>query len=162
LYGKTLGIYGLGKIGSSVAQVGKAFGMKITCWGREASLAKARDVGYEVPASRADFFAGADIVSLHVRFIKETRGIIIAADFAAMKPSALFVTTSRAGLLQDGALVAALKQGRPGFAAIDVFEEEPVLGGDHPLLKMTNVVCTPHLGYVVRENYESMYDVAVD
>jgi D-3-phosphoglycerate dehydrogenase len=162
VHGKTLGIYALGKIGSVVAQVGKAFGMKVTCWGRDASKAKAKELGYEVPASREAFFAGADVLCLHIPLNKETRGIVTAADLAQMKPTALLVNTSRAGLIADGALVEALKKGRPGFGAIDVYEEEPVVGGDHPLFKMPNVVCTPHLGYVEAGTYESYYGTVVD
>ena len=161
-HGKTLGIYALGKIGSVVALVGKAFGMKVTCWGRDASKAKARELGYEVPASREAFFAGADVLCLHIPLNKETRGIVTAADLAQMKPTALLVNTSRAGLIADGALVDALKKGRPGFGAIDVYEDEPVVGGNHPLLKMPNVVCTPHLGYVEAGTYESYYGTVVD
>jgi len=162
LYGKTLGVYALGKIGGAVAQVGKAFGMKVTCWGRDASQAKAREAGYDVPASRAAFFSNADVLSLHIPLNKETRGIVTAADLALMKPSALIVNTSRAPLIQEGALVAALKQGRPGFAAVDVFEDEPVVGGNHPLLKMPNVICTPHLGYVEHGTYENYYGTVID
>ncbi len=161
-HGKTLGIYALGKIGSVTAQVGKAFGMKVTCWGRDASKAKAKALGYEVPGSREAFFAGADVICLHIPLNKETRGIVTAADLAQMKPTALIVNTSRAGLIAEGALVDALKKGRPGFGAIDVYEEEPVVGGHHPLLKMPNVVCTPHLGYVERGTYESYYGTVVD
>jgi D-3-phosphoglycerate dehydrogenase len=161
-HGKTLGIYALGKIGSVTAQVGKAFGMKVTCWGRDASKAKAKELGYEVPASREAFFAGADVICLHIPLNKETRGIVTAADLAQMKPAALIVNTSRAGLIAEGALVEALKKGRPGFGAIDVYEEEPVVGGNHPLLKLPNVVCTPHLGYVERGTYESYYGTVVD
>jgi D-3-phosphoglycerate dehydrogenase / 2-oxoglutarate reductase len=161
-HGKTLGIYALGKIGSVTAQVGKAFGMKVTCWGRDASKAKAKALGYEVPGSREAFFAGADVICLHIPLNKETRGIVTAADLAQMKPTALIVNTSRAGLIAEGALVEALKKGRPGFGAIDVYEEEPVVGGHHPLLKMPNVVCTPHLGYVERGTYESYYGTVVD
>jgi D-3-phosphoglycerate dehydrogenase len=161
-HGKTLGIYALGKIGSVTAQVGKAFGMKVTCWGRDASKAKAKELGYEVPASREAFFAGADVLCLHIPLNKETRGIVTAADLAQMKPTALLVNTSRAGLIADGALVEALKKGRPGFGAIDVYEDEPVVGGNHPLFKMPNVVCTPHLGYVEAGTYESYYGTVVD
>ena len=161
-HGKTLGIYALGKIGSVTAQVGKAFGMKVSCWGRDASKAKAKELGYDVPASREAFFAGADVICLHIPLNKETRGIVTAADLAQMKPTALIVNTSRAGLIAEGALVEALKKGRPGFGAIDVYEEEPVVGGNHPLLKMPNVVCTPHLGYVERGTYESYYGTVVD
>jgi D-3-phosphoglycerate dehydrogenase len=162
VHGKTLGIYALGKIGSVVAQVGKAFGMKVTCWGRDASKVKAKELGYEVPASREAFFAGADVLCLHIPLNKETRGIVTAADLGHMKPTALLVNTSRAGLIADGALVEALGKGRPGFGAIDVYEEEPVIGGSHPLLKMSNVVCTPHLGYVEMGTYESYYGTVVD
>ena len=162
LNGRTLGVYAPGRIGSCVALVGKAFGMQVTCWGRDASKAKARELGYAVPASREEFFAGADVISLHIPLNKETRGIVTAADLACMKPGALFVNTSRAPLVAADALVAALEKGRPGFAAIDVFEDEPVVGGNHPLLKMPNVVCTPHLGYVEQRTYESYYGAAVD
>ncbi len=162
LRGLTLGIYGLGGIGSLVAQVGKAFGMKVTCWGRESSRAKVVAAGYEMPATREAFFSESDIVSLHIFANEQTRGIVTAADLALMKPTALLVNTSRARLIQDGALVAALKQGRPGFAAVDVYETEPVLNGDHPLLKMPNVICTPHLGYAVVNSFESLYAAAID
>jgi D-3-phosphoglycerate dehydrogenase len=162
LNGRTLGVYAPGRIGSLVAQVGKAFGMQVTCWGRDASKATARELGYAVPTSRAEFFAGADVISLHIPLNKETRGIVTGADLACMKPSALFVNTSRAPLVAQGALVEALEQGRPGSAAVDVFEDEPVVGGNHPLLKMPNVICTPHLGYVEQRTYESYYGAAVD
>jgi D-3-phosphoglycerate dehydrogenase len=159
---KTLGVYAYGRIGSVVAQVGRAFGMKVVCWGREGSLGKAKEAGFEAAASREAFFANADVVSLHIPLNKETRGIVKRADLDRMKPTALIVNTSRAPLIEEGALVAALKAGRPGFGAIDVYEEEPVLGGNHPLLKMANVVCTPHLGYVERGTYESYFGSAVD
>ena len=162
VHGKTLGIYALGKIGSVVAQIGKAFGMKVTCWGRDASKAKARELGYEVPASREAFFAGADVLCLHIPLNKETRGIVTAADLAQMKSSALLVNTSRAGLIESGALVNALNKGHPGLGAIDVYEDEPVVGANHPLLKMSNVVCTPHLGYVEAGTYESYFGTVVD
>ena len=162
VHGKTLGIYALGKIGSVVAQIGKAFGMKVTCWGRDASKAKARELGYEVPASREAFFAGADVLCLHIPLNKETRGIVTAADLAQMRSSALLVNTSRAGLIESGALVDALNKGHPGFGAIDVYEDEPVVGANHPLLKMSNVVCTPHLGYVEAGTYESYFGTVVD
>jgi D-3-phosphoglycerate dehydrogenase len=162
VHGKTLGVYAFGRIGSCVAQVGKAFGMKVICWGREGSLAKAREAGFEAAPSREAFFESADIVSLHLPLNPETRGIITATDLARMKPTALIVNTSRAPLIASGALVAALKQGRPGFAAIDVYEDEPVTGGDHPLLKMPNALCTPHLGYVEQATYESYYGTAID
>jgi len=162
LYGKTLGIYALGKIGAMVAHIGTAFGMKVMCWGRDGSLARAREAGYEVPLSRAAFFESADIVSLHIPLDGNTLGIITAADLARMKPTALLVNTSRARLIEEGALVAALERGRPGRAAIDVYESEPVVGGNHPLLKLPNALCTPHLGYNVRELYEALYSHAIE
>jgi D-3-phosphoglycerate dehydrogenase / 2-oxoglutarate reductase len=162
LAGKTLGIYAFGKIGSVVAAVGKAFGMKVICWGREGSLGRAKEAGFEAAASRDAFFSQADVVSLHIPLNKETQGIVKAADLALMKPDAILVNTSRAGIIEPGALVAALQKGRPGRAGIDVYEKEPVLNADHPLLKMSNVVCTPHLGYVERATYESLYGTAAD
>jgi D-3-phosphoglycerate dehydrogenase len=162
LYGKTLGVYGLGKIGGMVADVGKAFGMKVSAWGRERSKQAARDQGFEVPESREAFFAGADVLTLHLFANDATRGIVTAADLANMKPTALLVNTSRMRLIEDGALVEALKKGRPGFAAVDVYEDEPVLGARHPLLDMPNALCSPHLGYAVREKYETFYRAAVD
>jgi D-3-phosphoglycerate dehydrogenase len=154
LRGKTLGIFGYGKIGAVVAGYGKAFGMKVLVWAREGSQAKARADGHEVAASKEAFFAGCDVVSLHLRLIDATRGIVTAADLARMKPTALIVNTSRAPLIEPGALVAALRAGRPGKAAVDVYEEEPLRDTAHPLLNMPNVVCTPHLGYVTREDHE--------
>ena len=160
--GKTLGVYAYGRIGKIVAGVGRAFGMRVVCWGREGSTAQARTDGFEVAASREAFFESADIVSLHIPLNKETRGIVKHADLARMKASALIVNTSRAPIIEDGALVKALKEGRPGLGAVDVYESEPVLNGDHPLLKMDNVICTPHLGYVDRDTYEKYYGAAVD
>ncbi|MBI2988623.1 MAG: D-2-hydroxyacid dehydrogenase family protein [Deltaproteobacteria bacterium] len=160
--GKTLGIYALGRIGGMVAGVGRAFGARVICWGREGSTARAREAGYEVAASRESFFHESDIVSLHLPLTKETRGIVTRKDLGLMKPTALIVNTSRAGLITEGALADALKAGRPGFAAVDVFEDEPVIGAAHPLLKMDNAICTPHLGYVERDSYESYYDAAVE
>ena len=160
--GKTLGIYAYGKIGSIVASVGKAFGAQVVCWGREGSTGRAKAAGLEVAGSREEFFSEADILSLHLPLNKDTRGIVTREDLARMKPTALIVNASRAGLIATGALVDALKAGRPGMAAVDVYEQEPVLGGDHPLLKMDNVICTPHLGYVTRESYEEYYGVVVE
>jgi len=160
--GKTLGVYAYGRIGSIVARVGKAFEMRVVCWGREGSTAKARADGFEVAASREAFFETADIVSLHIPLNKETRGIVKYADLARMKPTALIVNTSRGPIIEAEPLVKALKEGRPGFGAFDVFDDEPVLGGNHPLLKMDNVICTPHLGYVDRDTYEKYYGAAVD
>ncbi len=160
--GKTLGIYALGRIGSQVAQVGRAFGARILCWGREGSTRRAREAGYEVAESREAFFAASDILSLHLPLKPETRGIVMREDLARMKPTALIVNTSRAGIVAEGALVDALRAGRPGFAAVDVFEEEPVIGGAHPLLKMDNAVCTPPLGYVEQERYDAHYGAVID
>lgn len=160
--GKTLGIYALGRIGTLVAKVGWAFGARVLCWGREGSVARAREAGYEVAKSREAFFAECDILSLHLPLNKETRGIVTREDLARMKATALIANTSRAGIIAEGALVEALKAGRPGFAAVDVFEDEPVIGATHPLLKMDNVVCTPHLGYVERDTYEAYYGTVVD
>jgi D-3-phosphoglycerate dehydrogenase / 2-oxoglutarate reductase len=157
LRGKTLGIYGYGRIGATVAGYGKAFGMKILVSAREATLLKARADGYATAASKAAFFEESDVVSLHMRLVDATRGIVTAEDLARMKPTALLVNTSRAQLIAPGALVAALKAGRPGMAAVDVFEEEPLRDTKHPLLNMDHVVCTPHLGYVSRDEYEIQF-----
>ena len=162
LNGKTLGVYACGRIGSIVAGVGRAFGMKVVCWGRESSTARARELGYEIATSREAFFETADIVSLHLPLNKDTRGIVTAQDLARMKPSAMIVNTSRGPIIAEGALEQALKQGRPGMAAIDVYEAEPVNDANHPLLKMRNVICTPHLGYVEERIYESIYGAAID
>src|SRR5499426_2745994 len=156
LRGKTLGIFGYGKIGAVVAGYGKAFGMTVSAWGRQTTLDKARADGYRVAASKEAFFEQSDVVSLHLRLIPETRGIVTAADLARMKPTALIVNTSRAGLIAPGALEAALRAGRPGMAAVDVYEDEPVVGGRHPLLALDNVVSAPHLGYVERDGLEHM------
>ena len=161
LYGRTLGVYAFGHIGAAVARVGRAFGMNVICWGREGSTARAKAEGFEVAASRAAFFENADVISLHLPGGKDTRGIVTADDLARMKPTALLVNTSRAPTVAEGALLAALQKGRPGFAAIDVYETEPVVGAMNPLLKMKNVLCTPHLGYCERDQYEDMYAGAV-
>jgi D-3-phosphoglycerate dehydrogenase len=160
--GKTLGIYAYGRIGSLVANVGRAFGARVVCWGREGSLGRAREARYEIAQSRSAFFAQSDILSLHLPLNSETRGIVTAEDLARTKPTALIVNTSRAGIIAEGALVEALKAGRPGSAAVDVFEDEPVIGAAHPLLQMDNVVATPHLGYVERDNYELYYGLVID
>lgn len=162
LYGHTLGIYAFGHIGSGVARVGRAFGMNVVCWGREGSLARAKAEGYEAAASREAFFEKADVISLHIKSNDATRGIITATDLARMKPTSLLVNTSRAPIIEEGALVAALKKGRPGFAAVDVYEEEPVVGANHPLLNMKNALCTPHLGYSEKDGYEAVYAGGVD
>ena len=160
--GKTLGIYAYGRIGTIVAKVGQAFGMRVICWGREGSTGRAQDDGFGAAPNREAFFEMVDILSLHLPLNKETRGIVNYADLSLMKPTALIVNTSRAPIIEEGALVEALKEGRPGFGAVDVYEDEPVLNGNHPLLKMDNVVCTPHLGYVDRDTYEKYYGAAVD
>jgi D-3-phosphoglycerate dehydrogenase len=162
LAGKTLGIYAYGRIGSMVAKVGKAFDMRVVCWGREGSTAKAKAAGFEVAASREAFFAESDVISLHLPLNDGTRGIVTAEDLARMKTTALIVNTSRAPIIARDALVNALKAGRPGRAAIDVYEDEPVLNAAHPLIGMDNVVCTPHLGYVEEATYESYYGTAVE
>jgi D-3-phosphoglycerate dehydrogenase len=162
LHGKTLGIHAYGRIGACVAQVGRAFGMKVVCWGREGSLGRAKEAGFEAAPSREAFFETADVMTLHLPLEPATRGIVTAADLARMKPSALLVNTSRAQLVAEGALVEALEKGRPGFAAVDVYEDEPVVGADHPLLALPNALCTPHLGYVEKGTYELYFGLAVD
>jgi D-3-phosphoglycerate dehydrogenase len=160
LRGRTLGVFGYGLIGAVVAGYGRAFGMQVLAWGREGSLERARADGYAVAASKAELFAQSDVLSLHIKLSDETRGIVTAADLAMMRPTALLVNTSRAGLIEPGALEAALRAGRPGFAAVDVYEEEPVLNAAHPLLALDNALCTPHLGYVERDNYEAYFGEA--
>ena len=157
LRGKTMGIYGYGRIGAVVAGYAKAFGMSVLVWSRETSLASARADGYAAARSKEAFFEECDIVSLHMRLVASTRGIVTAADLARMKPTALIVNTSRAPLIEPGALVSALRAGRPGMAGVDVYEEEPLTDIHHPLLTMDNVVCTPHIGYVTREEYEIQF-----
>lgn len=160
LYGRTLGILGYGKIGTLVANYGRAFGMKVLVWGREGSLTRAAEDGFETVGSQRELFDRSDVLSLHLKLVDETRGIVTRDDLAAMKPTALLVNTSRAGLIAPGALVEALSAGRPGYAAVDVYEEEPV--ADHPLLHMENVICTPHIGYVEKDTYEDYFGAAFD
>jgi D-3-phosphoglycerate dehydrogenase len=157
LRGKTLGIFGYGRIGAVVAGYGKAFGMNVMVWARQASLERARADGYATAPSKEQFFANSDVLSLHMRLVDATRGIVTAADLARMKPTSLLVNTSRAPLIQPGALVDALRAGRPGMAAVDVFEQEPLRDPTHPLLTMPNVVVTPHVGYVTRDEYETQF-----
>ena len=157
LRGKTLGVFSYGRIGAAVAEYGKAFGLKVLVWGREPSRERARAEGYVAAASKEAFFEECDIVSLHMRLVDATRGIVTSRDLARMKPTALLVNTSRAPLIEPGALVGALEAGRPGMAAVDVYEEEPMLDTRHPLLHMPNVICTPHLGYVTRDEYEIQF-----
>ena len=162
LRGKTLGIFGYGRIGEAVAGYGAAFGMETLVWSSPASLGRAREHSLAVAASKEDFFARCDVLSLHLRLVPATRGIVGADDLARMKADALFVNTSRAGLVQPGALVEALRAGRPGMAAVDVFEQEPLRDVDHPLLRMDNVVCTPHIGYVTREEFDLQFSDVYD
>jgi D-3-phosphoglycerate dehydrogenase len=162
LRGKTLGIFGYKRIGSVVAGYGKAFGMNVLVWSSEESRARARADGYATAESKPQFFEQCDVVSLHLRLVDATRGIVTADDLARMKPTALLVNTSRAPLIESGALVRALQMGRPGMAAVDVYEEEPVADTNHPLLQMKNVVCTPHIGYVTRDEYELQFSEIFD
>ncbi|HEV8395901.1 MAG TPA: D-2-hydroxyacid dehydrogenase family protein [Vicinamibacterales bacterium] len=160
--GKTLGIYGYGRIGKVVAGYGKAFGMNVWVWARDAARARALADGYDVAPSREAFLAESDVVSLHIRLLDATRGVVTAADLARMKPTALLVNTSRAGLIAPGALVDALRAGRPGMAAVDVFEQEPLTDPSYPLLGLPNVVCTPHIGYVTRDEYDLQFSDIFD
>ena len=162
LQGQRLGVWGYGRIGQQVAAYGRAFGMRVWIWGRAASMAQAQADGFEQAPSREDFFAQSDVLTLHLRLHADTRGIVGAQDLARMQPSALLVNTSRAELITPGSLVQALQQGRPGFAAVDVYESEPVLGAAHPLLQLENALCTPHLGYVERDNYERYFGLAFE
>lgn len=162
LKGLTLGIWGYGKIGRIVAGYGRAFGMKVLVWGREPSLAAAVADGYQAANGREAFFAASDILSLHLRLNTATQGCVTANDLALMKPDALFVNISRAELVASGALEAALGNGRPGFAALDVYQSEPILDGRHPLLGMKNVLGMPHLGYVEKNSYELYFNAAFD
>jgi D-3-phosphoglycerate dehydrogenase len=157
LRGKSLGLYGWGRIARVVAGYGRAFDMNVMVWAREASRERAFQDGFAVADSKAVFFEQCDIVSLHMRLVDQTRHIVTAHDLARMKPTALLVNTSRAPLIEPGALVAALRAGRPGCAAVDVYEEEPIADPGHPLLAMDNVVVTPHIGYVSREEYEIQF-----
>ena len=157
LRGRTLGIYGYGKIGALVASYGRALGMHVLAWGREGSQSRATADGFAISSN---LFEASDVLSLHLRLTKETRGIVKASDLARMQPDALLVNTSRAELIEPGALEAGLRAGRPGFAAVDVYEEEPTL--DHPLLSLPNALCTPHLGYVEKDSYELYLGPAFD
>ncbi len=162
LAGSTLGILGLGTIGSLVARAGAGLGMRVLAWGQAASAERARAAGYDVASSKDALFAQSDVLSLHVRLRADTRGIVGPGDLARMKPTALIVNTSRAELIAPGALLAALRGGRPGYAAVDVYEQEPIMGGDHPLLSMPNVVCTPHLGWAEWDNFELYFREAFE
>jgi D-3-phosphoglycerate dehydrogenase len=162
LRGKTLGIHGYGRIGRVVAGYGNAFGMDVLVWARDASRLRAQADGYAVAGSQSAFYEEGDVVSLHMRLVPETRHIVTAADLSSMKPTALLVNTSRAQLIEPNALVQALQSGRPAMAAVDVFDEEPLHDVSHPLLTMDNVVCTPHIGYVTRDEYEIQFSDVFD
>ena len=161
LRGKTLGLWGYGRIGRLVAGYGRAFGMTVQVWGSETSRAKAEADGLLAAPSREAFFEQSDVLSLHLRLVNETRGLVTHEDLQRMKPTALLVNTSRAELIEEGALVSQLNRGRPGMAAVDVFESEPILQG-HPLLRLENAVCTPHIGYVEQQTYEDYFSAAFD
>ncbi len=160
--GRTLGVWGYGKIGSLVAGYGLAFGMKVVAWGREGSRKRAAEAGLAFAASRDELLAQSDVLTLHLRLTPETRAIVTRSDLSCMKPDAILVNTSRAELIERGALEEALRSGRPGFAAVDVYEEEPIRGANHPLLALPNTLCTPHLGYVEKDSYEIYFGQAFD
>src|SRR5262249_8800630 len=157
LRGKTLGIFGYGRIGATVARYGKTFGMNVMAWAREESLARARADGHAAAASKAEFFETCDVISLHLRLVPATRNIVTPADLARITPPATLANPSRAPLIEPGALAAALRAGRPGHAAVDVYEDEPMRDPDFPLLQFEQVVATPHIGYVTREEYETQF-----
>ena len=162
LHGSTLGIFGLGNIGSLVARAGAGMGMNVLVFGQETSARRAAEAGYALAASKSALFEQSDVLSLHIRLRPETRGIVGPDDLARMKPTALIVNTSRAELIAPGALLAALRAGRPGYAAVDVYEHEPIMRGDHPFLSMPNVICTPHLGWAEWDNFELYYREAFE
>lgn len=162
LRGKTFGILGLGKVGLQVAKLAQAFGANILVWGREGSITKAAQLGYQSASSKNHFYASCDIVSLHTRLYPQTQGIVTLEDLQSMKTDSFFINTSRAELIESGALEQALRSGRPGFAAVDVFETEPVLQANHPLIHLPNCLCTPHLGYVEKDNFEAYFGSAFD
>lgn len=162
VHGKTLGIWGYGKIGQMVARYASAFGAKVLVWGRDASLSKAMNDGYECAASKAVFFASSDIVTLHLRLVPATQGIVTLPDLLSMKEDAVLINTARAELIAPGALLTALKAGRPGYAGLDVYEDEPVSDPGYSLLRMPNVICTPHLGYVEQSGYELYFGKAFE
>jgi len=161
LHGKTLGVWGYGRIGQLVAGYARAFGMKVMVWGSEASRSRAELHGHRSASSIEEFFSESDVLTLHLRLAESTRGAVKGEHLSLMKPTALLVNTSRAELIEDGALVSALNRGRPGMAAVDVFESEPTLQG-HPLLRLENAVCTPHIGYVEQDSYEHDFSAAFD
>jgi D-3-phosphoglycerate dehydrogenase len=161
LRGKRLGIWGYGKVGALVAGYGRAFGMEVRIWASTEGRARAEADGWAVFENRAALFEESDVLSVHLRLADGTRHLITSADLAGMKPTALFVNTSRAEILEESALVSALNRGRPGMAAVDVFESEPILQG-HPLLRLENALCTPHIGYVEQDNFELYFGAAFD
>ena len=161
LHGKTLGVWGYGRIGQLVAGYARAFGMRVMVWGSESARERAELDGHASAASCESLFDECDVLSLHLRLGETTRGIVKIEHLSRMKPTALLVNTSRAELIEDGALVSALNRGRPGMAAVDVFESEPILQG-HPLLRLENAVCTPHIGYVEQDSYEEYFSAAFD
>ena len=162
LHGRTLGVLGLGKIGALVAATGASFGMRVLAWGREGTRAAATAAGYEFAESRHALFERADVLCVMARLDRSTRGLVTADDLARMKPSALLVNTARAELIAPGALEAALRKGRPGYAAVDVYENEPVVNGDHPLLRLDNALCTPHTAWLEQDTYELYFGEAFD
>jgi D-3-phosphoglycerate dehydrogenase len=162
LRGSTLGIFGLGTIGQLVAEGGRGLGMNILVWGQKASQEKAAAAGYASAASQDELFERSDVLSLHVRLPRDTRGIVGADDLARMKPTALIVNTARAEIIAPGALLEALRKGRPGYAAVDIYEQEPIIGGNHPFLSMPNVLCTPHLGWAEWDNFELYFREAFE
>jgi D-3-phosphoglycerate dehydrogenase len=162
LSGSTLGIYGLGTIGTLVARIGAAFGMKVLVLGQDRSAQRARDAGYEVATDKAELFERSDVLCLLMRLSGQTRGIVTREDLARMKPTALLVNTARAELIQEGALVEALRAGHPGFAAVDVYEREPVIGGNHPLLAMPNVLCSHHIAWAEHDTFELYFGEAFE
>jgi D-3-phosphoglycerate dehydrogenase / 2-oxoglutarate reductase len=161
LRGRTLGIWGYGKIGQLIASYGKAFGMRVIVWGSQPSRARAESDGLQAASSREEMFAESDVLSLHLRLSDETAGIVTLEDLGRMKPTSLLVNTSRAELIEPDALIAGLNRGRPGLAAVDVFESEPILQG-HALLRLENCICTPHIGYVELDSYELYFGAAFD
>ena len=162
LHGRKLGIFGFGRIGKVVAGYGRAFGMEVLVWSRERGREQARAQGFGVAGGPEELYAQADVLSIHLRLTPETRACITRADLARMQPGSLFVNTSRAELIEAGALVAALKAGRPGSAAVDVFEHEPVLGARDPLLELPNALCTPHLGFVALDQLDDYFSDQFD
>lgn len=162
LLSRTLGIYGYGRIGKVVAGYGRAFGMNVAIWASEASRQRAAADGWTVARTKEDFFESCDVISLHMRLVEATKGIVSAADLARMKPDSVLVNTSRAGLIEPDALVDALRAGRPGMAAVDVYDQEPITDGDHPLLHLDNAICTPHIGYVTQEEWEVQFSDVFD